>query len=135
MAYVIRVDPDLGCAFIRHFGEMERGEGLTSTKALVRNADYAPGMNILKDYSDIARIADYDFQFAASHKHRLVEFDAGLVPCKLALVSSAAGTFGLLRQVCLLTDGSHVQREAFTDLSDAAAWIGVSPDAALFEAA
>lgn len=136
MAFTSRVDPAVNCAFIRHFGQFEVGEGLKAVEALVENPLFVRGMHILKDYSELRGTEDYTFAYATTHVHRLRALDErALAPCKIALVAADGISFGLVRQMSMLAGDDAVQREAFTNIEEAAAWLGIPPESVSFEEA
>ena len=128
MAWTIHIDPDVNCAFIKHYGAFDIDDPLNATKSLLIHPDFQGGTNSLHDNRNIHIPSDVTFNaLSDTYKRITQEYEAKVSECKAAIVVGDAQSYAKVHQFIVSgrLDRNPVERKAFRDIEKAKEWLGL----------
>lgn len=130
MAYTFYIDPQVNCVFIKHFNELEPGDGLSSISAVVADPNFVPNLNILRDLREVSLPDQYgDIELMRRVRVQLEEFVQHFQISKFARVVGSSSDFAIAHRWSTTTRlNKDYKRNPFRELSKALDWLGIPED-------
>jgi len=131
LPYRLKIEADLNCVFIQHYGEVDSEEVLQQIKDLEHHPDFIKGMNILRDFSQTSLPSDYGIKrFKAGYDRWIKDNDSALgSQRKVAWVLKDKKDFITIHQFSAITrlNAMVAAREPFRDIFNARKFLNI-PD-------
>lgn len=132
MSYEHFIDNDIGCVFVRHYGEVTVDEFTRQIAHLIAEPKFVKGMYLLRDISETTLPAAYNLELINRDlKTRIEPHDVALGSNrKAAWVLGNPKDFKVIHQFCAITrlNLKIVDRQAFRSLENAKKWLGLPED-------
>jgi hypothetical protein len=130
VAYTFYIDPQVNCVFIRHFNEIEPGDGLSSISTVVEDPNFVPKLNILRDMREVSIPAQYgSIGLIRRVRIQLEEFVQHFQISKFAWVVGSASDFAIAHRWSTTTRlNVDYTRNPFREISKALEWLGIAED-------
>ncbi len=128
MAYRVQIDEAVNCVFVQHYDSYESNEGNEQLDALMLEPTYKPGMNILRDLTQVSLPDSYDLNWFKGSSPANIHGEALGRNRKVAWVLGSAHDFKIIHQWCAV-QRLHVNvadRQPFRDVNRAMKWLGIS---------
>jgi hypothetical protein len=99
MPYILLIDPQVNCMFIKHVGEFDFGNIARSAEDRLNHPDHQMGMDFIHDFSEKQIPPDLPFHVVAGESKRFAnDYNLKFGRCKGALVVGDAKSYAKLHQ-------------------------------------
>ena len=128
MPWIIHIDPDVNCAFIKYDDPFEVGQLGRAAEEVFNHSDYRAGMNILRDARDRPFPSDLLFKSLSNAVKSIdKKFAHKLSQCRWATVVGDVQSYAKVHQALVAgrIGGKPVERKVFRDIEKAMDWLGL----------
>ncbi|MBT3990710.1 MAG: hypothetical protein HN884_13315 [Rhodospirillaceae bacterium] len=136
MPHRIKIEHELNCVFIQHYGDVDAEEVLEQVKALGNDPNFSQGMNLLRDFSQTKLPANYGLDRFKTGYDRWIKNNDQLLGSrrKVAWVLKDKEDFITIHQFCVVTRLNNMvaDRKPFRDMANARKFLEI-PDEYVIE--